>query len=62
MEMLYNIVDVNACIRGQELCECRGGRPGLPAPPSPHGLCGRKSKLNLNEWTTAGEADKTEQL
>ena len=25
----------------------RGGRPGLPAPNSPHGLCGRKAKLEL---------------
>ena len=24
------------------LCERRGGRPGLPVPNSPHGLCGRK--------------------
>ena len=28
--------------RAQELCESRGGRPGLPVPNSPHGLCGRE--------------------
>ena len=28
-------------IRTQELCESRGGRPGLPVPNSPYGLCGR---------------------
>ena len=34
--------------RAQELCESRGGRPGLPVPDSPYGLCGRKATLNLN--------------
>ena len=32
----------------QELCERRGGRPGLHVPNSPYGLCRRKAKLNLN--------------
>ena len=27
--------------RAHELCESRGGRPGLPVPNSPYGLCGR---------------------
>ena len=27
------------------LCERRGGRPGLPVPNSPYGLCGRKATL-----------------
>ena len=27
----------------QELCENGGGRPGLPVPNSPSGLCGRKA-------------------
>ena len=31
--------------RTQELCESRGGRPGLPVPNSPYGLCGRKATL-----------------
>ena len=31
-----------------ELCQSRGGRTGLPVPDSPHGLYGRKEKLNLN--------------
>ena len=35
--------------RTQELCESRGGRPGLPAPNSPYGLCGRKATLNWTE-------------
>ena len=34
--------------RAQELCQSRGGRPGLPVPNSPYGLCGRKATLNLN--------------
>ena len=29
--------------RAQELCESRGGRPGLPVPKSLYGLCGRKA-------------------
>ena len=31
-----------------ELRESRGGRPGLPVPHSPCGLCGRKATVNLN--------------
>ena len=31
----------------QELCERRGGRPGLTVPNGPYGLCGRKATLNL---------------
>ena len=31
--------------RVQESCESRGGRPGLPVPNSPYGLCGRKATL-----------------
>ena len=36
----------NSAHRAQELCENRGGRPGLPVPNSPYGLCGRKATLN----------------
>ena len=32
-------------LRALELCESRGGHPGLPVPNSPYGLCGRKAKL-----------------
>ena len=34
-----------ASFRVQELCESGGGPPGLPAPNSPYGLCGRKAIL-----------------
>ena len=34
--------------RAQELCESRGGHPGLPVPNSPYGLCGREAALNVN--------------
>ena len=37
--------------RAQELYESRGGRPGLSAPNSPYGLCGRKATLNWNSDT-----------
>ena len=36
--------------RAQQLCESRGGRPGLPVPNSPYDLCGRKATLNLNSY------------
>ena len=29
----------------QGLCESRGGRPGLPVPNSPCGLCGREATI-----------------
>ena len=35
-------------LRSQELCESRGGRPGLPVSNSPYGFCGRKTTMNLN--------------
>ena len=44
------VVSVDAkkhCTRAQELCESRGGRPGLPVPNSPYGLCGHKATVNL---------------
>ena len=35
--------------RAQQLCESRGGRPGLPVPNSPYyGLCGRKATPTKN--------------
>ena len=34
--------------RAWEVCENRGGCPGLPDPNSPYGFCGRKAKLNSN--------------
>ena len=34
-------------VRAQELCESRGGRPGLHVPNGSYGLCGRKAPLNL---------------
>ena len=37
--------------RTQELCEIRGGRPGLAVPDSPYGLCGRNATLNEHTYT-----------
>ena len=37
-------------LRAQELCESRGGRPGLPVPNSPLGLCEYKATSNLTYW------------
>ena len=33
----------------QELCESWGGRPGLPVPNSPYGLCGHKAAFEEEE-------------
>ena len=38
--------ETEAAVRAQELCESRGGRPGLPVPNSPHSLCGRETTLS----------------
>ena len=39
-------MDEDRCFRrAQELCESRGGRPGLPVPNKHDGLCGRKVTL-----------------
>ena len=61
---LFICVPALICVklRAQELCESRGGRPGLPGPNSPYGLCvcvqqqqqqqqrlcGHTATLNLN--------------
>ena len=45
---LFKTVSGALGFRAQELCESRGGRPGLPVPNSPYGLCGRKATLNSN--------------
>ena len=39
-------------IRGQELCESRGGCPGLPIRNSMYSLCGRKATLEEEEDTS----------
>ena len=40
-------------VTAEEMCKSWGGRPGLPVPNSPHGLCGRES----NTQTTAQQKD-----
>ena len=42
---IYIYPSTHCCDRAQELCESRGGRPGLPVPNSPFGFCGRKATL-----------------
>ena len=39
--LIYIYPSTHCCDRAQELCESRGGRPGLPVPNSPFGFCGR---------------------
>ena len=41
---------------GQEPCERRGGRPGLPVLNGPHGPCGRKATLKKRSiWASSGQ-------
>ena len=51
LESVKSAADDGALCRAQELCESRGGRPGLPVPNKPGGFCGRKVTLNLNSDT-----------
>ena len=44
----YNRISASVKSRAQKVCECRGGRPGLPVSNSPYSLCGRKATLNPN--------------
>ena len=46
-------------LRAQELCESRGGRPGLPVSNSPYGLCARKATLNFKKEETKTKNKKT---
>ena len=39
----------HVCNRAQELCEGRGGHPGLPVPNKPDGLCGCKAPLQQQQ-------------
>ena len=55
--------------RAQELCDSRGGRPGLPVPDKPYGFCGRKATLNhLNQCASVvvrssdGDIDKNRRV
>ena len=47
--------------KAQELCESRGGRPGLPVPNKPYGLCGRNQcqrefkELGIGSSENSGE-------
>ena len=47
--VLKSALYMQSVFRGQELCESRGGRPGLPVPNDRQGLCGRKATLNNTE-------------
>ena len=51
---------VTSLSRAQELCESRGGRPGLPVPTSPSGLCGLEATLKKKEKKTSLWLVKTE--
>ena len=46
----YKLSDVQSSARrAQELCENRGGHPGLPVPNSPYHICGRKTTVNQHQ-------------
>ena len=47
---MHSNTKLGSRVRAQELCESRGGRPGVPVPNSAYGLCGREATLNV-DWT-----------
>ena len=47
----HNIRRRKVFVIAKELCESRGGRPGLPVLNSPYGLCGRKVRLEEQQQT-----------
>ena len=47
--------------RTQEVCESRGGRPGLPVPNSPYVLCGRKATFEEEEEEEEEEEGEEEE-
>ena len=52
-------VDIDDLVRGQELCESRGGRPGLPVPDGPYFLSGCKSSIWKRRWLGPSSGRKT---
>ena len=50
--LFSRLLDSRSCQTARQIsiavCESRGGRPGLPVPNSPYGLCGRKATLKKN--------------
>ena len=43
----------------QELCESRGGRPGLPVPNKSYVFCGRKATFEDVEFQSSGAVWKS---
>ena len=48
VDVKQHLLELCAFRRSGAVCESRGGRPGLPVPNSPYGLCGGKER-NANE-------------
>ena len=48
MDVKQHLPELCAFRSSGAVCESQGGRPGLPVPNSPYGLCGRKER-NANE-------------
>ena len=48
VDWIYRNIRIVKCLKNrvQELCESRGGHPGLSVPRSPYGLCGRKATVD----------------
>ena len=48
----HHLGQVGPSSRAVELCESRGGRPGLSVSEKPAGFCGRKATLNFSSTVT----------
>ena len=60
LDTLLKLQSTPVFCRARELCERRGGRPGLPVPNSPYGLCGRKATFELESATELRSCVKVE--
>ena len=52
---LLKVLNLKLGVGAWELCEKQGGRPGLPVPNSPYGLCGRNATLNLDTQSSGAK-------
>ena len=60
VDVKHRVYLLTYSVRAQELCESRRGRPGHPAPISPHGLCGCNATLNFEHCHHQKDVDVTQ--
>ena len=48
LDVKHRVYLLGFCTELKELCQSKGGRPGVPVPNGPYGLRGRKATFSLN--------------